>query len=67
MSKTEQQIKKIRRDYTEQEIRELFVKRLDDDLFASVGASASPINVQRTAPPHVLVWLGFEKILGINK
>lgn len=57
---TQKRKTEILKKYSLSELKNLFAKRLDDGLFASVGASETGVREQREMPPHLLVWRGFE-------
>lgn len=57
-------INEIYRRYTIEELREMFGKRLDDELFASVGVLQMSVAQQRNCAPHIAVWVGYELLMG---
>lgn len=59
--------RQVRHKYPKEDLITMFVKRLDDDLFRSVGVKHMTVPEQRKLKPHAAVWCGYEKILGVNK
>lgn len=56
----------IKKQYTDDELRRIFTKRLDDGLFAEIGSRAVTAAEQREYAknaPHKLVWIGFERLV----
>lgn len=70
MSKTTQLIKNVRANLTDAEIHRLFIKRLDEEMFAQIGASSLTIpqqrQIQKDEMPHLLAWKGYELLRGIH-
>ncbi len=68
MTQTTKLIKNVKANLTEAQIHNLFVNRLDDDMFAAIGASSMTIAEQKTLRDdnlsHRLVWDGYELLRG---
>lgn len=46
--------------FTTEEIKRFFVQRLDDDMFAALGAMETGVAAQKNSDSHHLVWRGYE-------
>ncbi len=61
-------IKNVKANLSDEEIHNLFVNRLDDDMFAAIGASSMTIAEQKKIRDdklsHRLVWDGYELLRG---
>ena len=53
-------IDKIRAVFTEEELRMIFTKRIDEGLFKSIGYQAEGV-------PHLAVWKGYEMLCGVGE
>ncbi len=66
MSRLLEIVKTVRKNLTDAEIHSLFVSRLDDEMFAQIGAAALNIpeqrRIQKKEMPHLLVWRGYEEL-----
>jgi hypothetical protein len=62
-----QVIKQIKNIYTDDEIRNLFTKRLDEEIFITVGRLAMGVKAARNAEDHLVAFAGFEAIMEIHK
>lgn len=57
----------IRAQFSEAEIRLMFGRRLDEELFADVGKCLMSKEMIEHTDEHISIWLGFEHVLGIEK
>lgn len=71
MTKVTELVKNVKKNLTDEEIHNLFVNRLDEEMFAQIGAASMTIpqqrQIQKDEMPHLLVWEGYERLRGIPK
>ena len=70
MNKLEKAKQEIKSEFSETELRNIFAKRLDDELFDSIGKIILPDKKQRKiqqTAPYLLTWTGFEELCGVNE
>jgi len=71
VSKVTALVRNVKKNLSGEEIHNLFTKRLDEEMFAQVGAASMTIAEQRKVQTkkmsHLLVWEGYERLRGIHK
>ena len=70
MSKATILIRNVKANLSDAAIHRLFVNRLDEEMFAHIGASSLTIpeqrQIQKDEMPYLLVWKGYELLRGIH-
>jgi hypothetical protein len=67
MSELQHQIKAVRKMYPPDELKHLFINRLDEEMFFDLGRLAYPAKELNRDNSAWFVWTGYELAKGINQ